>query len=51
MRIKHIKGLIDQLKEKAKQAKEQGASKDEIKNINASVAELLDAITKYSSKK
>ncbi len=49
--IKHIKGLIDQLKDKAKQAKEQGASKDEIKNINASVAELLDAITKYSSKK
>lgn len=49
--IKHIKDLIEQLKEKAKQAKEQGASKDEIKNINASVAELVDAITKYSSKK
>lgn len=49
--IKHIKDLIEQLKEKAKQAKQQGASKDEIKNINASVAELLDAITKYSSKK
>ncbi len=49
--IKHIKDLIEQLKEKAKQAKIDGASKDEIKNINASVAELVDAITKYSSKK
>lgn len=49
--IKHIKDLIEQLKEKAKQAKKDGASKDEIKNINASVAELVDAITKYSSKK
>lgn len=49
--IKHIKDLIEQLKEKAKQAKKDGASKDEIKNINASVAELVDAITKFSSKK
>ncbi len=49
--IKEIKGLIDQLKEQAKKAKAQGASPQQIKNINASVAELVAAITKYSSKK
>ena len=49
--IQQIKSLIDKLKDKAKKAKEQGASKEEIKNINASVAELVDAITKYSSQK
>ncbi|MBR1925608.1 MAG: hypothetical protein IJ837_02005 [Clostridia bacterium] len=49
--IKKIKELIEQLKEKAKQAKANGASKEEIKNINASVAELVEAITKFSTKK
>jgi len=49
--IKKIKDLIEQLKEKAKQAKANGASKEEIKNINMSVAELVEAITKFSNKK
>ena len=49
--IKKIKDLIEQLKEKAKQAKANGASKAEIKNINTSVAELVEAITKFSNKK
>ncbi len=49
--IKKIKELIDQLKEKAKQAKQNGANKEEIKSINASVAELVEALTKFSSKK
>ena len=49
--IQKIKDLIEQLKEKAKQAKANGASKAEIKNINMSVAELVEAITKFSNKK
>ena len=49
--IKKIKDLIEQLKEKAKQAKANGASKAEIKNINTSVAELVEVITKFSNKK
>lgn len=48
--IKKIKELIDKLKEQAKSAKARGA-KNEIKRINASVAELVEAITRYSTMK
>ena len=49
--IRKIKVLIEKLKEQAKEAKARGATKEEIKQINSSVADLVDALTKYSSKK
>lgn len=49
--IAKIKDLIDKLKVQAKEAKAKGASKEEIKNINASVAELVQAIANYTTKK
>lgn len=49
--IRKIKILIEKLKEQAKEAKARGATKEEIKQINSSVADLVDALTKYSSKK
>jgi len=48
---KKIKELIDKLKEQAKRARANGATKEQIRSINTSVAELVDVITKYSSKK
>lgn len=49
--IKKIKSLIEKLKEQAKEAKAKGATKEEIRRINSSVAELVEAITKVSSQK
>ncbi len=49
--IRKLTVLIEKLKDQAKEAKARGATKEEIKQINSSVADLVDALTKYSSKK
>ena len=48
-RIKEIKGLIDKLRDEAKEAKARGASKTELNKINKNIAELLKTIADYQT--
>ncbi|MBR7090955.1 MAG: hypothetical protein IKC79_00710, partial [Clostridia bacterium] len=48
-RIKEIKGLIDKLRDEAKEAKARGASKTELNKIIKNIAELLKTIADYQS--
>jgi|GEM_PF-2801659 len=50
-RLKQLKSLIEDLKVQAQTAKANGASKQELKEINKSTMDLLAAIAKYSSEK
>ena len=47
--VAKIKALIEKLKIQAKEAKASGASKEQVKQINASVAELVAAIANYTT--